>query len=161
MKVLVTGAIGFIGFHLTNKLIQNKIDVFGIDNINGYYNVKQKYDKLPLLGIEEETIWSNQILSSSIFPNFKFSKIDITDRFQIERLFEREKFDIVINLAAQAGVQYSTQNPHSYIENNITGFINLIDASKQNNVKHFIYASSSSVYGNRAHFMKLMWWINL
>lgn len=149
MKVLVTGVLGFIGFHLAKKLIDNGYNVVGIDNINGYYNVKQKYDKLPILGINEETIWSNNKIGSSLFPNFFFVKTDITDRYHIEKLFEFEQFDVVINLAAQAGVQYSIQNPHSYIENNITGFINLLDAAKTNRVKHFIYASSSSVYGNR------------
>lgn len=148
-KILITGTLGFIGYHLTYKLIQEGYEVVGIDNINGYYNTKQKYEKLPLLGIDDLSPWPNQILQSKLFDNFKFAKIDITDRFQIEELFRKEKFDIVVNLAAQAGVQYSIQNPHSYIENNITGFINLIDASKTNNLKHFIYASSSSVYGNR------------
>ena len=149
MKILVTGALGFIGYHLTKKLIKEGYLVIGIDNINGYYNVKQKYDKLPLLGIDEISPWPNQLFQSKFFDNFKFRRIDITDRYQIEELFRKEKFDIVVNLAAQAGVQYSIKNPHSYIENNITGFINLIDAAKSNKVKHFIYASSSSVYGNR------------
>jgi len=149
MKILVTGALGFIGYHLTKKLIKEGYVVIGIDNINGYYNVKQKYDKLPLLGIDEISPWPNQLFQSKFFDNFKFRRIDITDRYQIEELFRKEKFDIVVNLAAQAGVQYSIKNPHSYIENNITGFINLIDAAKSNKVKHFIYASSSSVYGNR------------
>ena len=149
MKILVTGALGFIGYHLSKKLIQEGYNVIGIDNINGYYNVKQKYDKLPLLGIDEISPWPNKLFQSKTFQNFMFGKIDITDRFQIEELFRKEDFDIVVNLAAQAGVQYSIQNPHSYIENNITGFVNLMDAAKTNKVKHFIYASSSSVYGNR------------
>ena len=149
MKILITGALGFIGYHLTNKLIKEGYDVLGIDNINGYYNVKQKYDKLPLLGIDEISPWPNRLIKSQTYSNYTFAKIDITDRFQIEELFRNEKFDIIVNLAAQAGVQYSIQNPHSYIENNVTGFINLIDAAKSNNVKHFVYASSSSVYGNR------------
>ena len=148
-KILVTGALGFIGYHMTQKLIKEGYVVIGIDNINGYYNVKQKYDKLPILGIDEISPWPNKLFQSKTFRNFRFGKIDITDRFQIEELFRKEKFDIVVNLAAQAGVQYSIQNPHSYIENNITGFINLMDAAKTNNIKHFIYASSSSVYGNR------------
>ena len=149
MKILITGAIGFIGYHLTNKLINDKHDVCGIDNINSYYNVKLKYDKLPLLGINEINLWPNKLFQSDKYKNFQFGKIDITDRYQIEELFRKERFDIVVNLAAQAGVQYSIQNPHSYVENNITGFINLIDAAKRNGVSHFVYASSSSVYGNR------------
>jgi len=148
-KILITGSLGFIGYHLTMKLIRGNYEVVGIDNINSYYNVKLKYDKLPLLGIKEVNLWSNKLLQSKKFKNFRFGKFDNTDRYQIEELFRKERFDIVVNLAAQAGVQYSIENPHSYIENNITGFINLIDACKTNHVKHFIYASSSSVYGNR------------
>ncbi len=148
-KILITGSLGFIGYHLVKKLIENNYQVVGIDNINSYYNVKLKYDKLPLLGIEEVNLWPNKLFQSSKFSNFRFGKLDITDRYQIEELLRKEKFDVVVNLAAQAGVQYSIENPHSYIENNITGFINLIDACKTNDVKHFIYASSSSVYGNR------------
>lgn len=149
MKVLITGAIGFIGYHLTERLLKEGYEVVGIDNINSYYDVRLKYAKLPLLGIDEENLWPNQLYQSSIHSNFRFSKMDIRDRFQVEELFRKEKFDIVVNLAAQAGVQYSIQNPHTYIENNITGFINLIDAAKTNSVKHFVYASSSSVYGDR------------
>ena len=148
-NILVTGALGFIGFHLTNKLIQEGYKVVGIDNINAYYDVRQKYAKLPLLGIDEISPWPNQMFLSNKYSNFKFGNIDITDRFQIEELYRKEKFDIVVNLAAQAGVQYSIQNPHTYIENNITGFINLLDAAKTNHVEHFIYASSSSIYGDR------------
>jgi len=148
-KVLITGAIGFIGFHLTEKLLSEGFEVVGIDNINSYYDVRLKYAKLPILGIEEENLWPNVLYESSKHKGFKFAKTDITDRFQIEELFRKEKFEIVVNLAAQAGVQYSIRNPHTYIENNITGFINLIDAAKTNKVEHFIYASSSSVYGNR------------
>jgi UDP-glucuronate 4-epimerase len=148
-KILVTGVLGFIGYHLTKKLLSEQYNIIGIDNINGYYNVKQKLDKLPLLGVDDANPWPNILFQSRIYKSFKFGKVDITDRFQIEELFRKHKFDIVINLAAQAGVQYSIQNPHSYIENNVTGFINLIEAAKTNNAKHFVYASSSSVYGNR------------
>jgi len=148
-KVLITGAIGFIGYHLTEKLLEEGFEVVGVDNINSYYDVRLKYAKLPILGIQEENIRPNTLYYSMIHNNFKFVKIDITDRYNIEELFRKEQFNIVINLAAQAGVQYSIENPHSYVENNITGFINLIDAAKNNMVKHFIYASSSSVYGDR------------
>ena len=148
-KVLITGAIGFIGYHLTEKLLSEGYEVIGIDNINSYYDVGLKYAKLPILGIEEESLWPNVLYQSSKNKGFRFAKTDITDRFQIEELFRKEKFDTIVNLAAQAGVQYSIQDPHTYIENNITGFINLIDAARTNKVKHFIYASSSSVYGNR------------
>jgi UDP-glucuronate 4-epimerase len=148
-KVLVTGAIGFIGYHLTGRLLKEGYSVVGIDNINSYYDVQLKYAKLPILGIQKDSIWPNLPYQSNNQKHFKFVKLDIKDRYNLEKLFEREKFDIVVNLAAQAGVQYSIKNPHTYIENNITGFINIIDACRQNNIEHFVYASSSSVYGNR------------
>ena len=148
-KVLVTGAIGFIGYHLTERLLKEGYAVVGIDNINSYYDVRLKYAKLPILGIEEDSIWPNVPYQSNKHKFFKFVKLDIKDRYNLEKLFETEKFDIVCNLAAQAGVQYSIKDPHTYIENNITGFINLIDACRQHKIEHFIYASSSSVYGNR------------
>ena len=148
-KVLVTGAVGFIGFHLTERLLSEGYSVVGIDNINSYYDVRLKYAKLPILGIEEDSIWPNVPYQSTKHKNLKFVKLDIKDRYNLEKLFESENFDIVCNLAAQAGVQYSIKDPHTYIENNITGFINIIDACRQNKIKHFVYASSSSVYGNR------------
>jgi UDP-glucuronate 4-epimerase len=123
--------------------------VFGIDNINSYYDVRLKYAKLPILSIEEDSKWPNETYQSTKHENFKFVKLDIKDRYNLEKLFETEKFDIVCNMAAQAGVQYSINNPHTYIENSITGFINIIDACQQNKIEHFVYASSSSVYGNR------------
>lgn len=148
-KVLVTGTIGFIGYHLTERLLKEGHAVVGIDNINSYYDVHLKYAKLPILGIEEDSIWPNVHYQSIKHKHFKFIKVDITDRYNLEKLFETEKFDIVCNLAAQAGVQYSIQDPHTYIENNIAGFINIIDACRLHNIEHFVYASSSSVYGNR------------
>lgn len=149
MKILVTGTIGFIGYHLVENLIKNGHNVVGIDNINSCYDVRLKYAKLPILGINANNIWSNKLFPSNNHKHFSFGHIDITDKFQIEKLFKNHNFDIVINLAACAGVQYSIENPHSYIENNLKGFITLIDAAKKYNVKHFIYASSSSVYGER------------
>lgn len=149
LKILVTGALGFIGYHLIKRLINENFDIVGIDNINAYYDVRMKYDKLPLLGINKYNLFPNIIYESDKYPNFIFSKLDIKDRFQVEELFRHQKFDIVVNLAAQAGVQYSIQNPHTYVSNNITSYINVIDAAKKYEVKHFIYASSSSVYGNR------------
>jgi UDP-glucuronate 4-epimerase len=148
-RVLVTGAIGFIGYHLVERLLKEGYSVVGIDNINSYYDVRLKYAKLPILGIEEDAIWSNIPYQSTKHKHLKFVKIDIKDRYNLEKLFETEKFDIVCNMAAQAGVQYSIQDPHTYIENNITGFINIIDACRQHKIEHFVYASSSSVYGNR------------
>jgi UDP-glucuronate 4-epimerase len=148
-KILVTGAIGFIGYHLTERLLKEGYAVVGIDNINSYYDVRLKYAKLPIFGIQEDTIWPNVPYQSNKHKHFKFVKLDIKDRYNLEKLFETENFDIVCNLAAQAGVQYSIQDPHTYVENNITGFINIIDACRQHKIEHFVYASSSSVYGNR------------
>ncbi len=148
-KVLVTGALGFIGYHLTEKLLKEGYEVVGIDVINSYYDIRLKYAKLPILGIESGAMWPNVMHQSTIYPNFKFSKVDINDRYYLEKLFEREQFDTVCNLAAQAGVQYSIANPHTYVANNMSGFVNIIDASRHHGVKHFVYASSSSVYGDR------------
>ncbi len=149
MNILVTGALGFIGYNLTQKLLDAGHFVVGTDNINSYYDVRFKYEKLPLLGIEEDSIWPNLIYKSTKTENYHFSKVDITDRYYLEDIMAKYDFDVVCNMAAQAGVQYSILNPHTYIENNVTGFINLIDACREFNVKHFVYASSSSVYGNR------------
>lgn len=148
-KVLITGVLGFIGFHVAKKMINIGYLVIGIDNINSYYDIKLKTDKLPLLGIHEDNMEVNKLYSSRQYDNFKFGKIDICDRIQVENLFRTEGFDIVINLAAQAGVQYSIENPHTYVTNNIEGFVNIIEFSRLTMIKHLIYASSSSVYGNR------------
>lgn len=148
-KILVTGAVGFIGYHLTKKLIREGYDVVGIDNINDYYDPNLKYGKLPTLGIDKTQIENNKVYASDKHPNFKFVKLNICDRNKLEDLFQYENFNMVCHLAAQAGVHYSNQNPHTYIENNVSGFINILDACHKSKVKHLIYASSSSVYGNR------------
>jgi UDP-glucuronate 4-epimerase len=148
-KILVTGSLGFIGFHLVKRLIKEGYKIVGVDNINDYYDVRMKYDKLPLLGIGETNLFPNILYQSEKYPEFNFCKLDTKDRFRVEELFRQNNFDIVVNLAAKAGVQYSIRNPHTYVSNNITSFINIIDAAKNHGVKHFIYASSSSVYGNR------------
>ncbi len=148
-KILVTGAVGFIGYHLTKKLISEGYDVVGVDNINNYYDPNLKYRKLPILGIDKTQIENNKVYASNKHPNFKFVKLNICDRSRLEDLFQYENFNIVCHLAAQAGVHYSNQNPHIYIENNVSGFINILDACHKSKIKHFIYASSSSVYGNR------------
>lgn len=135
MKVLVTGAAGFIGFHLSKRLLQRGDTVVGIDNLNDYYSVDLKKARLA------------EIESSSGSENFKFIKLDLADRSGIENLFKTENFDKVVNLAAQAGVRYSIENPHAYIESNIVGYLNILEGCRHNNVKHLVYASSSSVYG--------------
>jgi UDP-glucuronate 4-epimerase len=132
MNILVTGAAGFIGFHLTRRLIAEGYHVIGIDNMNDYYDVQLKRDRLKLL--EGNT-------------QFDFHPIDLSDREALYQLFEKKAIPIVINLAAQAGVRYSLSNPHSYVTSNLVGFVNLLEACRHYSVDHLIYASSSSVYG--------------
>ena len=148
MKILVTGAAGFIGFHLVNKLLKQERKVVGIDNINDYYSTELKMARLTEAGISSEANGWNQKIQSTKSPNYSFIRMNLEDREQIDRLFAEEKFDVVCNLAAQAGVRYSIENPHAYIESNIVGFINILEACRHNNIQHLVYASSSSVYGN-------------
>lgn len=131
-KILVTGAAGFIGSHLGKKLLAKGVEVVGLDNLNDYYDVNLKLARLKQL---EEC------------PGFRFVKMDLSDREGIAALFAAEKFDTVVNLAAQAGVRYSLENPHAYIDSNISGFMNILEGCRHNAVKHLVYASSSSVYG--------------
>lgn len=147
MKILVTGAAGFIGSYLSHALLKRGDEVVGLDCINDYYDVQLKYDRLALLGINKDAIQAKQIVSSSVYPSFKFICSKLEDREQMMRLFEEEQFDIVVNLAAQAGVRYSLINPDSYIQSNIVGFLNILEACRHYPVKHLVYASSSSVYG--------------
>ena len=135
MKILVTGVAGFIGYHLTNSLLDIGYDVCGIDNLNDYYDSSLKSERLKL------------IYSHKNNKNFKFLRIDISDRSSINDLFISENFSIVINLAAQAGVRYSIENPNSYVESNLIGFVNILEGCRNNNIEHLIYASSSSIYG--------------
>ena len=148
MKILVTGSAGFIGFHLVNKLVNEAIEVVGIDNINDYYSPDLKFARLAEAGISEEAENFNQKISSSKYPNYSFVRMNLEDRAQIDQLFKAERFDVVCNLAAQAGVRYSIENPQAYIDSNIVGFINILEACRHNNIQHLVYASSSSVYGN-------------
>ncbi|RPD91732.1 NAD-dependent epimerase [Aureibaculum marinum] len=143
MKVLVTGAAGFIGYHLSKLLSQNGYQVVGIDNINDYYDQNLKYARLADLGIERAKIEDNKPVKGAI----TFVKLDLQDKANLMELFKKEKFDYVVNLAAQAGVRYSIENPQTYIDNNITGFLNVLEGCRNYPVKHLIYASSSSVYG--------------
>lgn len=131
MKILITGTAGFIGSHLSKKLISQGHEVVGIDNINDYYDVTIKEDRLKSIGTE----------------NFTFYKINLEDDSAMDEIFKNEKPQVVVNLAAQAGVRYSLENPRAYIDSNIVGFTNILECSRHNKVEHLIYASSSSVYG--------------
>ncbi len=131
-RYLVTGAAGFIGFHLTQRLLDRGDEVVGLDNLNDYYRVQLKEDRLAQLTGRDR---------------FSFLQLDLADRDAIKTLFENEHFDHVVNLAAQAGVRYSLTNPHAYVDANLTGFVNVLEGCRHSGVKHLTYASSSSVYG--------------
>lgn len=149
MKILVTGAAGFIGFHLSNKLVKLGYQIVGLDCINDYYNMSLKYKRLKELGVlEEKAKKFNEITTSNIYgDNFRFVRIALEESTQLINLFSSEKFDIVCNLAAQAGVRYSLENPNAYLNSNIVGFLNILECCRNYDIKHLIYASSSSVYG--------------
>ena len=147
MKILVTGTAGFIGFHLAKKLLERGDEVIGIDNINDYYDVNLKYGRLRELGIAQKSIEESSLVRSTKYKKHHFYKIDLANREAIDRLFKEEQFDAVMNLAAQAGVRYSLENPHAYIQSNIVGFLNILEGCRNYGVKNLAYASSSSVYG--------------
>ncbi len=146
MKILVTGVAGFIGYHLAKKLIERGDEVVGLDNINDYYDVNLKYARLAELNIQKKLIEEDRKISSSN-KNFSFIKTDLSNEEVINQLFKEEKFDAVCNLAAQAGVRYSIENPRAYISSNVVGFTNILEACRHFGVKNLAYASSSSVYG--------------
>lgn len=129
---LVTGAAGFIGFHLSKRLLKDGIKVIGVDNLNDYYDVSLKTDRLNLL---------------QDFKEFSFFKIDLSDRPGLEKIVKNNHIEVVVNLAAQAGVRYSLENPNAYVNSNIVGFLNILECCRHSNVKHLVFASSSSVYG--------------
>ena len=148
MKILVTGAAGFIGFHTCLKLLTLGHEVYGIDNINDYYEPKLKFDRLNELGIKEvESKVFKNVVQSTKFNSLRFSRIDLIDNISIDTLFKKEQFEVVCNLAAQAGVRYSIDNPDAYIQSNIVGFLNILECCRHYKIKHLLYASSSSVYG--------------
>jgi len=149
LKILVTGAAGFIGYHLSLSLLKSGHQVTGLDNINNYYDVALKFSRLGELGIPKANIKEGKNYIQSItYENFKFIKCSLEDPTTINNVFKENKFDIVCNLAAQAGVRYSLEHPDKYINSNIVGFFNILEGCKSTNVPHLIYASSSSVYGN-------------
>ena len=139
MKILITGCAGFIGFHLSKYLLtKKKLIIYGIDNLNNYYDLELKKNRLSLLKKNKN--------------KFHFYKIDIRDKKKLLSIFSKNKFDVVINLAAQAGVRYSIDDPNSYLENNIIGFFNILDCIRKKKVRHLLFASTSSVYGNNMNF---------
>ncbi|MDB5119322.1 MAG: nucleoside-diphosphate-sugar epimerase [Sphingobacteriales bacterium] len=147
MKILVTGSAGFIGLHLVKNLVQRGDEVVGIDNLNDYYDVSLKLGRLNNAGISGSTIDEEKMVQSDKHSNYRFMKLNLTDNTKLQTLFKDEKFDAVCNLAAQAGVRYSIVNPQAYIDANIQGFFNVLECCRHNEIKHFIYASSSSVFG--------------
>jgi len=146
MKILVTGTAGFIGFHLSRRLVKDGYEVHGLDNLNGYYDVKLKYRRLNEQGIHGFEQRKSHIKSTES-ENYHFVRMDLNDREGMKELFENEHFDAVVHLAAQPGVRYSLENPFAYIDSNISGFLNVLEGCRHNNIRHLIYASSSSVYG--------------
>ncbi|MGK7393162.1 MAG: NAD-dependent epimerase [Candidatus Cyclobacteriaceae bacterium M3_2C_046] len=145
MKVLVTGTAGFIGMHTALKLLDLGHEVVGLDNINDYYDTRLKYSRLNEQGIDIEKISYNKLLRGK--ASLSFIQLHLEDRENLGKLFEQESFDYVINLAAQAGVRYSLKNPFTYVDSNIAGFLSILESCRYHNIKHLIYASSSSVYG--------------
>ncbi len=149
MKILVTGAAGFIGFHLSKRLLGNGHEVIGLDNINNYYDVNLKYARLMELGIGQKFAEKHGSITPSLtYPSFKFIRLSLEERQELPKLFKKERFDVVCNLAAQAGVRYSLENPEAYVDSNIVGFLNVLECCRNHNIKHLVYASSSSVYGS-------------
>ncbi len=147
MRILVTGTAGFIGFHLVKQLLKRGDEVIGLDSINDYYDVNLKYSRLEETGVARESIEYNQLIKSDKYPNYHFIQLQLEDRENVVQLFEKQNFDKVCHLAAQAGVRYSLVNPHAYIDSNIIGFMNVLEGCRHNDVQHLTYASSSSVYG--------------
>ncbi len=146
-KILVTGAAGFIGFHLAKKLLNQGHEVTGLDIIDSYYDVTLKHARLVETGINTDNLSCGKTTQSSLHSNYRFIKADLTDNNTLFNIFKTCKFDMVYNLAAQAGVRYSLTNPYAYINSNICGFMNILECCRHHNVKHLVYASSSSVYG--------------
>ncbi|RZJ84487.1 MAG: NAD-dependent epimerase [Chryseobacterium sp.] len=147
MKILVTGTAGFIGFHLAKRLLERGETVVGIDNINDYYDVELKYDRLLESGIDARHAGYGQAITSTKYPAYTFIRLDICDNQQLSACFEKFHFETVCNLAAQAGVRYSLTNPSAYIDSNIKGFLNVLECCRNFSISHLLYASSSSVFG--------------
>ncbi len=146
--MLVTGTAGFIGYHLAKRLLERGDTVIGIDNINDYYEINLKLDRLADTGISKECLEWHKPIVSEVYSKYTFVRINLEDRNELFQLFKNYKVDKVCNLAAQAGVRFSIENPYTYIDSNIVGFINILEACRHYKIQHLVYASSSSVYGN-------------
>lgn len=150
MKVLVTGAAGFIGFHLVQRLVERGDEVVGLDSLNDYYDRRMKFGRLAVTGVAETEIEPHKMVQSERYDGYRFVQMALEEREAMERLFAEEQFEVVVNLAAQAGVRYSIENPHAYAQSNVVGFLNVLECCRSNQVRHLVYASSSSVYGRNA-----------
>ena len=150
MKLLVTGAAGFIGSALVNRLLEEGHEAVGLDNINAYYDTRLKFRRLALAGIAQGDIRDYHLTTSTVNPAYRFIKLDLPERTELEQLFRTERFDAVVNLAGQAGVRYSIENPYSYVQSNVVGFRDILAGCRQHGVRHLLYASSSRVYGMNA-----------
>jgi len=146
-EILVTGSAGFIGFHLTLKLLEAGKNVIGLDNINDYYDPELKYNRLSQTGIRKSEISEDRTTKSIKYPNYKFYKSDLSNKKVLDKIFKKHKITKVVNLAAQAGVRYSLSNPHAYLNSNMEGFLNILETCRHHAIKHLVFASSSSVYG--------------
>lgn len=147
MKLLITGAAGFIGYFLARALLARGDQLVGIDNLNDYYDVNLKLARLRELGVDTSSLHDRELIPSSQYANYTFCRLDLADREGMAQLFQQHDFDVVINLGAQAGVRYSIDNPASYVDANLVGFANVLEGCRQQQVKHLVFASSSSVYG--------------
>ncbi|MEB2782872.1 NAD-dependent epimerase [Algoriphagus sp. C2-6-M1] len=148
MKYLVTGTAGFIGFHVAKKLLERGDEVVGLDIVNDYYDINLKYARLAYMGIQRDQVKNGLLVQSDSVSGYRFIQLDLSIKEPLLALFSQEKFDVVIHLAAQAGVRYSLTNPEVYIESNIVAFLNILESCRFHPVKHLVYASSSSVYGS-------------
>ena len=147
MKILVTGTAGFIGSYVAEKLLQRGDEVVGLDNLNDYYDINLKLGRLEKAGIKADELAWYKFIQSEKYPNYRFIQMNLEDKQALQMLFANEKFDRICHLAAQAGVRYSIENPYAYIQSNIDGFLNVLEACRWNKIEHLVYASSSSVYG--------------
>lgn len=151
MKILITGAAGFIGYKMVKVLSAEGAEIVGLDSINDYYSVDLKYSRLADTGIIKEEVKDGILVQSHSLPGYRFVRMDLTDREGIDRLFRTEGFTHVLNLAGQAGVRYSIENPYSYVQSNVVGFLNILEGCRHHGLPRLVYASSSSVYGMDPH----------